>query len=218
MFIGGMRSFGRPRGPPFAHCWVKPRTLTAGRTKQFSTSPSPITDGFALRRLGSGGRDLGRTLNVVGQNGCLREYATFTADTKPSLHRNPAFKAVSAEDVAYFRSILDSDGALVDGITQDATDDLVAFNTDWMKKYRGKSQLVLKPTSTQQVSEILKYCNKSRLAVNPQGGNSGLAGGSVPVFDEIVISLARMRAVRSFDDISGVLVAEAGLILQDADD
>lgn len=36
-----------------------------------------------------------------------------------------------------------------------------------------------------QVSQILKYCNSRRLAVVPQGGNTGLVGGSVPVFDEV---------------------------------
>jgi FAD/FMN-containing dehydrogenase len=38
------------------------------------------------------------------------------------------------------------------------------------------------------VSAILKYCNEKKLAVVPQGGNTGLVGGSVPVFDEIVLS------------------------------
>lgn len=37
-----------------------------------------------------------------------------------------------------------------------------------------------------QVSEVLKYCNSRRLAVVPQGGNTGLVGGSVPVFDEVM--------------------------------
>lgn len=42
-----------------------------------------------------------------------------------------------------------------------------------------------------------------RLAVVPQGGNTGLVGGSIPVFDEIVLSLSLMNEVHSFDDISG---------------
>lgn len=37
-----------------------------------------------------------------------------------------------------------------------------------------------------QVSQILKYCNYRLLAVVPQGGNTGLVGGSVPVFDEVI--------------------------------
>lgn len=87
-----------------------------------------------------------------------------------------------------------------------------------MRKYRGQSQLVLRPKTTQQVSQILKYCNENKLAVVPQGGNSGLVGGSVPVFDEIVISMGRMNEIRSFDEVSGILVADAGVIMQTADD
>ena len=50
------------------------------------------------------------------------------------------------------------------------------YNIDWMRKYRGKSRLVVKPKTTQQVSQILKYCNENKLAVVPQGGNTGLVG------------------------------------------
>lgn len=45
----------------------------------------------------------------------------------------------------------------------------------------------------------------NRLAVVPQGGNTGLVGGGVPVFDEIILSTANMNSVRSFDDVSGML-------------
>lgn len=51
------------------------------------------------------------------------------------------------------------------------------IHRDWMGKYVGASKLALKPKCTQQVSEILKYCNTRRLAVVPQGGNTGLVGG-----------------------------------------
>ena len=86
-----------------------------------------------------------------------------------------------------------------------------------MRKYRGHSKLVLKPGSTEEVSKILKYCNDNMLAVVPQGGNTGLVGGSVPVFDEIVINLQRMNNIRSFDEVSGIFVADAGVILGVAD-
>ncbi|KAL8850661.1 MAG: hypothetical protein Q9221_004380 [Calogaya cf. arnoldii] len=67
------------------------------------------------------------------------------------------------------------------------------------------------------MSKTLKYCNDNLLAVVPQGGNSGLVGGSVPVFDEIVISTSRMNKIRSFDPIAGTLVVDAGCILESVD-
>ena len=66
------------------------------------------------------------------------------------------------------------------------------------------------PSARAQVSTILKYCNDRRLAVCPQGGNTGLVGGSIPVHDEVVLSLERMRHVTKFDAVSGVLVCGAG--------
>jgi FAD/FMN-containing dehydrogenase len=86
-----------------------------------------------------------------------------------------------------------------------------------MRKYRGHTKLVLKPGSTIEVSKVLQYCNENMLAVVPQGGNSGLVGGSVPVFDEIVINTARMNKIRSFDEVSGTLVVDAGCILEIVD-
>lgn len=86
-----------------------------------------------------------------------------------------------------------------------------------MGKYRGDSSLVLKPRTVNQVSQILSYCNERRIAVVPQGGNTGLVGGSVPVFDELILSLSNLNKIRSFDPISGILVADAGVVLENAD-
>lgn len=63
--------------------------------------------------------------------------------------------------------------------------------------------MVLKPKNTQEVSQILSYCNEKKLAVCPQGGNTGLVGGSVPVFDEVVLNLMLMNNIVSLDEISG---------------
>jgi D-lactate dehydrogenase (cytochrome) len=56
-----------------------------------------------------------------------------------------------------------------------------SFNTDFMRWYKGNAGCVLLPTSAEQVSALLKYCQARRLAVVPQAGNTGLVGGSVPV-------------------------------------
>jgi FAD/FMN-containing dehydrogenase len=63
------------------------------------------------------------------------------------------------------------------------TDNLEDFNYDYYKNREGQAKLVLQPTSTANVSKILKFCNENMLAVVPQGGNTGLVGGSVPIFD-----------------------------------
>lgn len=59
-------------------------------------------------------------------------------------------------------------------------------------------------------------CLLARLAVVPQGGNTGLVGGSVPVFDEIILNMKNMNRVRSFDSVSGKRERVA-LLMKDAE-
>ena len=65
--------------------------------------------------------------------------------------------------------------------------------------------MLLKPKTTEEVSAILKYCNEKQLAVCPQGGNTGLVGGSVPVFDEVIVNTSLMNKIISLDELSGKL-------------
>ena len=66
---------------------------------------------------------------------------------------------------------------------------------------------MLRPASTEETAEVLKYCNTRKLAVVPQGGNTGLVGGNIPVFDEIIINTARMNQILGFDESYGILSA-----------
>ncbi|KLJ09481.1 alcohol dehydrogenase [Blastomyces silverae] len=146
-----------------------------------------------------------------------KKQSKYTTDAYPNLHRNPNFSELTDAHVQHFKTLLKSPSAVIDGFTTDAADDIEPFNCDWMRKYRGHAKLVLKPQNTKEMSEVLKYCNDNKLAVVPQGGNTGLVGGGVPVFDEVIISTARMNNIRSFDENSGVLVVDAGVILEVAD-
>lgn len=141
-----------------------------------------------------------------------------TSDTYPDLSRDSRFAKVNSDHVRFFESLLGKNSAVIDGVSKDAEDDLEPYNEDWMRKYKGQTKLILKPASTEEVSKILQYCNTNMLAVVPQGGNSGLVGGSVPVFDEIIINMSRMNTIRSFDEISGALVVDAGCILEPVDE
>ncbi|OXV10765.1 hypothetical protein Egran_01474 [Elaphomyces granulatus] len=145
---------------------------------------------------------------------CAQE--TDSCSTSP-YQAKPQFCAGDGGACAVFQAATGTESAIIDGVTADATDDLTPFNTDWMRKYGGQTRLVLKPQNAHEVSKVLEYCNDNKFAVVPQGGNTGLVGGSVPVFDEIVISTSRMNRIRSFDEESGVLVVDSGVILEKAD-
>lgn len=127
--------------------------------------------------------------------------------------RNPALASWKDEDKAFFQRLLRAENVLTDA------DDTETYTVDWLKKYKAASshQMVLRPKTTEQVSAILKYCNERRLPVVPQGGNTGLVGGSVPIHDEIVVSTSAMNSVISFDEVSGILVCEAGCVLENLD-
>ncbi|KAK1893710.1 D-2-hydroxyglutarate dehydrogenase mitochondrial [Dissostichus eleginoides] len=117
------------------------------------------------------------------------------------------FSRITQEDLAFFRKILPG-RAVTD------PDLLESSNVDWLKSVKGSSELLLRPQTTEEVSQILKYCNSRNLAVNPQGGNTGLVGGSVPVYDEIILSTALMNNILTFDSISGILTCQAGCVLE----
>ncbi len=98
-----------------------------------------------------------------------------------------------------------------------APEDQARYLTEWRDLYVGKTPLVLRPGSTEEVSEILKIANEARIGVVPQGGNTGLVGAQVPfeAGDEIVVSLERLNKVRHVDPAAGYMVVEAGVILAD---
>ncbi|KAI8069111.1 uncharacterized protein B0P05DRAFT_474925 [Gilbertella persicaria] len=139
----------------------------------------------------------------------------FTCIKHPEFKRNPAFSKISSKDVDYFKSILSSNNIIHD--TNPESLDIVSYNTDWFNLYRGASSLCLFPTSTEQVSQILRYCNQHQLAVVPQGGNTGVSGGAVPVFDEIIVNTSKMNQIRHFDPVSGAVVVDAGVVLENLD-
>tara|TARA_B110000977_G_scaffold199708_1_gene287911 strand:+ start:325 stop:1956 length:1632 start_codon:yes stop_codon:yes gene_type:complete len=146
----------------------------------------------------------------------------------PSLPLRGDYATLNDDDVAYFRQVLEEgSSAYGDGgsakqsspkanrkVLVDAPS-LAAANEDWMKKYRGNSKVLLLPSNTQEVALILKHCNDRKLAVVPQGGNTGLVGGGVPVHDEVIVNLKNMNQMVSVDKNAGVLVAEAGVVLED---
>lgn len=158
-----------------------------------------------------------RTFSVTSAANNATSEVKYTSNAYPNVKRNPNFAEITKDDVKFFQELLGGGSAVIDGVTTDAADDIEPFNGDWMRKYRGHTKLVLKPQNKEELSKALKYCNDKKLAVVPQGGNTGLVGGSVPVFDEIVINTSRMNKIRGFDEASGVLVADAGVILEVAD-
>lgn len=121
-----------------------------------------------------------------------------------SSHQHPPLNPVTSEDIAHFSKILPPHAILTTlSPSSLPPSELEPYNNDWMGKYHGQASTVLRPQTTQQVSDIMKWCYERRIGVVPQGGNTGLVGGSVPLGRELVVSLGGMNKVRSFDTVSG---------------
>jgi FAD/FMN-containing dehydrogenase len=95
--------------------------------------------------------------------------------------------------------------------------DTAPYTTDWRKQYRGPALGVVRPATTAEVSAVVRLCAQAGVAIVPQGGNTGLSGGSVPTGrrPEVVLSLSRMNRIRRIDALNDSLTAEAGCVLAD---
>src|ERR1700691_325080 len=80
--------------------------------------------------------------------------------------------------------------------------------------FQGHTPVVLRPASVAEVSAIVKLANDTGTAIVPQGGNTGLVGGQIPLHNEIVLSLNRMDRIREVDATSNTITCEAGVTLQ----
>ena len=98
--------------------------------------------------------------------------------------------------------------------------DLGAWEQDWRRRERGKALAVVRPGSTDEVAAVVRACAAAGTSIVPQGGNTGLAVGSTPDTSgtQVVLSLARMNAVRALDKDNLTMTVEAGCILQNVQD
>ena len=94
--------------------------------------------------------------------------------------------------------------------------DLSVWEKDWRGRVRGKALAVVRPADTAQVAQVVKLCAAAGHAIVPQGGNTGMSVGAVPDQSgtQIVLSLARMQAIRQVDADNLTVTVEAGCVLQ----
>jgi len=95
--------------------------------------------------------------------------------------------------------------------------DLEPFLIDQRRLYHGRALAVALPRTVPEVTELLAFCNRHRIGVVPQGGNTSYCGGATPDESghEVVVSLSRLARIRRVDPLNYSLVAEAGCVLAD---
>ena len=88
-----------------------------------------------------------------------------------------------------------------------------SYETDWTRRFSGRARCVVRPASVEEVAAVLRTCSAAAVGVVPQGGNTGLVGGSVPRGGEVVLSTLRLREIGAVDAEAGELTAGAGATL-----
>ena len=120
----------------------------------------------------------------------------------------PPSTPLSPDLIARFKTVVGDKYAVTDAA------DIAPYVTEERNLFHGHSPLILRPGSTAEVSAICKLATEHRIALVPQGGNTGLVGGQTPHNGEVVISMRRMDRVREVDTASNTMTVEAGVILQ----
>lgn len=91
------------------------------------------------------------------------------------------------------------------------------YCVSWRDNWVGRTPLVLRPATTQEVAAIVSICAEARVPMVPQGGNTGLTGGAQPHAHggEVIISTSRLKRVREIDTLNDTMTVEAGVVLAD---
>ena len=117
--------------------------------------------------------------------------------------------------ITRFRAAVGENQVLVD------EDEVAGYCTDWSRRWSGSCLCVVRPGSTEEVATIVRICSELAIPILPQGGNTGLVGGSVPAGDAgavsppVILSLRRINWIGDVDQLSGQLSAGAGALLGD---
>jgi len=93
-------------------------------------------------------------------------------------------------------------------------DAVAGYTVDWTGRFRGSTPAVVRPGSTDEVAAVVVWCAANGVAVVPQGGNTGLVGGGVPLAGEVVLSLRRLDHLDEVDLRSGQVTVGAGATLE----
>ena len=115
-----------------------------------------------------------------------------------------------SSEINKFRKIVGNKNVITD------KNDMQKYLKEWRGVYTGVAGAIVKPKSTKEVSNILKFAYRKNISCIPQGGNTGLVGGQIPFNrDHIVISLERLNKIREINPTDQSVTVEAGLILSD---
>lgn len=85
---------------------------------------------------------------------------------------------------------------------------------DHTEDFEYMPEVVVKPGTAEEISQIVKLCNQHKIPVTPRGGGTGVSGGALPVHGGVVLSLGRLNKILSIDTVNRCATVESGVITQ----
>src|SRR5579859_3136092 len=116
-----------------------------------------------------------------------------------------AVLARRAEIVAALRAIVPGEGVV------DSAAEMQAYESDGLTAYRQPPMVVVLPDTTEQVSQVLKYCFEQGIKVVPRGSGTSLSGGALPLADAVLLGLGKFKRIREIDFDNRAVVTEPGV-------
>ena len=109
------------------------------------------------------------------------------------------------EIIAALRAIVPGEGVI------ESEREMKPYESDALTAYRQPPMVVVLPDTTEQVSQVLKYCHDNGIKVVPRGNGTSLSGGSFPLADGVLLGLSKFKRVREIDFDNRVAVVEPGM-------
>jgi glycolate oxidase len=117
--------------------------------------------------------------------------------------------SLSESIIGKLKSIVGDKGVLTNAL------DMQSYSFDASSKWKAVPDVVVFPTTKEQISRIMKLATEKKIPVTPRGAGSNLSGGSLPVSGGIVLCTARMNKILNIDADNFTATAEAGVVLND---
>src|SRR6202011_1814244 len=89
--------------------------------------------------------------------------------------------------------------------------EMVPYESDGLMAYRQPPMVVVLPDTTEQVSQVLKYCHEQNIKVVPRGSGTSLSGGALPLADGVLLGLSKFKRIREIDFDNRAVVTEPGV-------
>lgn len=119
-----------------------------------------------------------------------------------------SFKPINNSDLEFFKQLLGADKCSV------LNEDLEKYGQDETEGLLFKPELVLKPSSTEEVSNIMLYCYTNNICITPRGAGTGLSGGALPVHGGISLSTEKLNKILEIDEKNLQVITQPGVITQ----